>query len=291
MGAMMGADTTGFGGLIADIGPSPYLDITFAFSSSAGGYEVWLYKSPLVDSSADLTTWCRLEVIKPSGWSDNGIYRIMYVLPALDFSQEAVAPIAVAANIANANNCVIVIPYVRNNAAWYGRKANGTGDHHTFVTCLPQFARQWLGAASGRENHRLLGYSKSGYGALSLLLRNPIIFGAAYAWDVPWQTALAAWDQANPPDPNYDQGTAFTTKAQQMLYDPITLLPTLGQVSAGDKKRIGIAGSNIFANDIAPMRAALDAAGLSYDYASALLGSHTYAAGWLSGAAAAVMSY
>ena len=40
-------------------------------------------------------------------------------------------------------------------------------------------------AEPDREGRLLLGFSKSGWGAFSLLLRNPGVFGKAAAWDAP----------------------------------------------------------------------------------------------------------
>jgi hypothetical protein len=40
-------------------------------------------------------------------------------------------------------------------------------------------------AISGTEENLLIGFSKSGYGALDLLFKHPAVFDAAAAWDFP----------------------------------------------------------------------------------------------------------
>jgi len=52
-----------------------------------------------------------------------------------------------------------------------------------------------LKMAVAPQQRLLVGFSKSGWGALSLLLRHPDRFGAAAAWDAPFLTTrLGRWD-------------------------------------------------------------------------------------------------
>lgn len=269
---------------------------TFKFESFQTGFERWSYKSPLVDSPIDMSSaGCVLDVIKPTGWTPNGTYKVIYLLPALDQATEDVAPIAVSAGIADTNNCVVVVPYFRNAYVWYGRHPDGTADHHKFTTLLPQFSVKYLGAAQGRNAHRLMGYSKSATGALQLLLRNPSVFGYAYCWDGPWDVSTANWSYPSAPFPDWNQDESFVTKAQMLLYDPVTLLPLLGAKAAGDKLRIGIAGFSRFAGDLTPIFNALTGAGLvqntNWEWVGASSEVHSYSAGWLPAAATRLISY
>jgi hypothetical protein len=51
-----------------------------------------------------------------------------------------------------------------------------------------------LGFAVPPSRRLLAGFSKSGWGALSLLMRNPTRFGCAAAWDAPFETTqLGRW--------------------------------------------------------------------------------------------------
>lgn len=267
-----------------------YQRISFDFVSNQTGFERWQYNSPLMYTQADtdLNRWT-VDIIKPAGWTQSGAYRAIYLLPALVRASEDVAPIAVAAGIADSTGCVVIIPYIKDSRIpWYGMLANGTGDQHRVMACLPQAAQQHFGVAASRSSHMLLGYSKAGWGALSLLLRNPTIFGAAYAWDVPW-SLISTW-----PTPDYGQSLEFTTQAQMALYDPITLIGSLSSPSLAllsDKKRIGIAGYHTFQSHQAAMQSALTAAGIPFDYLQSSAAGHSYSSGWLAAAAATLAAY
>ena len=58
-------------------------------------------------------------------------------------------------------------------------------NYETFVATI---LTQWVDstfATTGTEKNLLLGFSKSGYGALDLLFKHPTVFSAAAAWDFP----------------------------------------------------------------------------------------------------------
>ncbi len=54
-----------------------------------------------------------------------------------------------------------------------------------FVQTVVPFIEQTYPVLAERKGRLLLGFSKSGWGAWSLLLRRPAIFGRAAAWDAP----------------------------------------------------------------------------------------------------------
>ena len=53
------------------------------------------------------------------------------------------------------------------------------------LQCVLPLIDKEYGIPSAAENRFLIGFSKSGYGAWSLLLRNPNLFSKAAAWDAP----------------------------------------------------------------------------------------------------------
>ena len=61
-------------------------------------------------------------------------------------------------------------------------------------------------SVTGQEEHWLIGFSKSGFGAVTLLLRNPTVFDAAAVWDFPAdQSDAFDWNMLD----NYGTDTNF----------------------------------------------------------------------------------
>jgi hypothetical protein len=89
-------------------------------------------------------------------------------------------------NLHNTLNAVFVAPTF-SHLPWYA-------DHPTkkdvrqesyFVKVVVPFAEKTYPVGAKPEARLLLGFSKSGWGAYSLLLRHPGTFGKAAAWDAP----------------------------------------------------------------------------------------------------------
>lgn len=79
---------------------------------------------------------------------------------------------------------------------WYADSNDGQihqeSDLHTAV---PAELEAFIGRPVQPAQRLLPGFSKSGWGAFSLLLRSPGAFGFAAAWDVPFSSArLRRWD-------------------------------------------------------------------------------------------------
>ncbi|MFO0867400.1 MAG: alpha/beta hydrolase-fold protein [Pirellulales bacterium] len=70
---------------------------------------------------------------------------------------------------------------------WYAdhpRQADGQQERY-FVQVVVPFIERTYPVRAGRAGRLLLGFSKSGWGAWSLLLRHPEMFERAVAWDAP----------------------------------------------------------------------------------------------------------
>lgn len=85
----------------------------------------------------------------------------------------------------------------------------------------------------------LLGFSKSGWGAFSLLLRNPGLFGRAAAWDAPLML-----DQPGP----YESGPIFATQANFEEYRIARLLRDRAG-TLGAEPRLVFTGYQAFRRD------------------------------------------
>ena len=70
--------------------------------------------------------------------------------------------------------------------SWYAdNPTDATIDYETFVSSiLPQWVDSHF-STTGDEKNLLIGFSKSGYGDVDLLLKHPDVFSAAAAFDFP----------------------------------------------------------------------------------------------------------
>jgi hypothetical protein len=120
----------------------------------------------------------------------------------------------------------------------------------------------------------LLGFSKSGWGAFSLLLRHPDIFGAATAWDAPqgrltpdasdgWQMIDIFGNQEN-----FDQYCVFN------------LLREHGQF-IGKDHRFVLLGYGKFQEDVSATHALMTQLGIPHVYTNDHWYKHAWGTGWL----------
>jgi hypothetical protein len=120
----------------------------------------------------------------------------------------------------------------------------------------------------------LLGFSKSGWGAFSLLLRNPDAFGAAAAWDAPMMMA----------QPRFEMGRMAGTAENFERYRVSRLLEGC---PAGVKrtKRLALFGYSLFRADTQQAHALMEKLGIPHDYADGPDRKHHWDSGWLEEAA------
>ena len=89
-------------------------------------------------------------------------------------------------------NATIIEPIFPIDSWYANSNTDATINFETFMATL---LTEWVDsnfATSGTEENLLIGFSKSGYGALDLLFKHPSVFDAAAAWDFP--ADMAAYD-------------------------------------------------------------------------------------------------
>ncbi len=84
-----------------------------------------------------------------------------------------------------------------------------------FLEVVVPFIEQRYSARADRDGRLLVGFSKSGWGAYSLLLRHPDRFGKAAAWDAPLMEEAPA---------RFGMGPIFGTQDNFALYQVSALL-------------------------------------------------------------------
>jgi hypothetical protein len=131
-----------------------------------------------------------LRVLRPTNPPSGMPHRFLYVLPVrigVDLNDEVGDGLEELrrSNVHNDYNADIIAPSFQS-APWYAdHDFNPARRYESFmVRDLVPWVRANL-STTGQEEHWLIGFSKSGFGALTLLFRNPTVFDAAVAWDVP----------------------------------------------------------------------------------------------------------
>lgn len=131
----------------------------------------------------------KIYVLLPEQLEDEKKHRVLYVLPveAGDSQRWGKALEEVRSHDVHNQHGLICVYPTFSHLPWYA-------DHPTnlrirqetyFTEVVVPFVERTYPARRDREGRLLLGFSKSGWGAFSLLLRHPDLFGKAAAWDAP----------------------------------------------------------------------------------------------------------
>lgn len=126
-------------------------------------------------------------------------------------------------------------------------------------------------ARPGAEGRRLLGFSKSGWGAFSLLLRHPEVFGRAVAWDAPLMMDAPG---------RYGSGPIFGDADTFASYRLTTLVKTQAD-RLGSRVRLIHIGYGNFRDEHERFEQVLKQAGVPHEYVDGPKRSHHWEGGWL----------
>jgi S-formylglutathione hydrolase FrmB len=119
-----------------------------------------------------------------------------------------------------------------------------------------------------------LGFSKSGFGAFSLLLRHPDVFGAAAAWDAPLMKLHPdAWNMID----------IFGTQENFDQYCVSCLLRNRG-VSVGKTHRFVLMGYGLFRDDVGQTHSLMTELGIPHIYSNDRYDKHAWDPDWVNNA-------
>lgn len=139
------------------------------------------------------------------------------------------------------------------------------------LTDVLPFVERTYPVVPGRAGRLLLGFSKSGWGAWSLLLRHPEVFEKAAAWDAPL---------TQPKPDRFGMGGIFATQANFAKYHVPTLLArAAGTLRAG--RRLGLFGYGSFRPHHERIREQLQALKVPHAYRDGPRRKHHWAGGWV----------
>jgi hypothetical protein len=184
-------------------------------------------------------------------------------------------------NVENQYNATIIEPIFPIDSWYADNPYDATIDFETFTaTFLPKWVDSNL-AMSGTENNFLIGFSKSGYGALDLLFKHPAVFDGAAAWDFP--ADMAAYDTfGSSSSGDYGSDTNF-----QANYRMTASFLNTWKAPFTTEDRIWISEGSIFPTQVADFDALLTSQGVLHTLSTTQTNdAHNWYGGWVSGAVA-----
>ncbi|MCZ7645376.1 MAG: alpha/beta hydrolase-fold protein [Planctomycetota bacterium] len=162
---------------------------------------------------------------------------------------------------------------------WFGAHATDPRvrhEDHLLEVVLPTVEARFASQA-----RLLLGFSKSGWGALSLIFRNPDRFGCAVSWDAPLMLDASGYEA-------FYTGAHFGTLERFLDFRPLVS----ARASAHrfrESERVAVLGYDAFGTQKAPggrdhtqaFHEELDALGIPHVFRNDLTFAHRWDSGWL----------
>lgn len=140
-----------------------------------------------------------------------------------------------------------------------------------FLNVVVPFVEKTYPVTAAADGRLLLGFSKSGWGAWSLLLRNPEMFGRAAAWDAPMMTQQLG---------KYGTGPIFGTQENFEKYRISDLLQTKGG-SLGPQKQLILTGQGNFQPEHERVHALMEKLKIPHEYRAGEVRKHDWHSGWV----------
>jgi Putative esterase len=148
-----------------------------------------------------------------------------------------------------------------------------------FETFMSKYLTTWVDsnlATSGGEKKKLIGFSKSGYGAIGLLFKHPSVFDAAAAFDFP--TDMASYD-----DFGFSSARNYGTEANfQNNYRLTHAFIDAWKAPFTTSERIWISEGSSYRPQVANFSALLASHGVFHTLSIQTHDAHTWFGGWLS---------
>jgi len=229
----------------------------------------------------------KLEVLLPDNYSPTNHYRVLYLLPVNAGTDGQWGSGIVEARRLNLDNQyqIICVAPAYEILPWYGDNPDQPDVRQSsYVTdVVIPFVDKEFSTVTNKEGRLLVGFSKSGFGALGLFLMHPDTFGKVAVFDsfvnLPKLKFYKEWGLADTYGPleNYDRYEVLNLLGQQkslLQKGPcrITIL------AGGPGSRIGVDA----------LQSKLKDNNIPYIY---ILGSnmpHTWTSGWLAPAVASI---
>ena len=220
----------------------------------------------------------RLDVLLPGELAPEKRYPVLYVLPVAAGPEEQSATWGTGLEavrreeLARKYGLICVFP-VFDTIPWYGDRRNDPRirqESYLLKVVLP-FIETRYPVLPGPCGRLLLGFSKSGWGAVSLLLRHRDLFSRAAAWDAPLMLEA--------PGP-WGSGEVFADQANFNPYCIPRLLAAKAE-QFRDEKRLILLGYDNFREHLQGAHTLLEQLGIPHVYHDGPWRQHHWDSGWV----------
>lgn len=226
-----------------------------------------------------------VEVLAPRALEPERAYPVLYILPvAAGTTSRWGSGIreAARADIADRFGVVCVAPAFAATP-WFADHPTDPAlqqESHFIKTVLP-WVESHYPVEKRRSGRFLLGFSKSGYGAVMLLLRHPDLFERALAWDAPI-------DKTRPDQ--FKMIDVFGTEAHFAQYAiPSLVREHTGALLASKDPRLILMPNGDGGHSMAAVHRELVTLGIPHVYQATEALEHHWASGWFPEAAARLL--
>jgi S-formylglutathione hydrolase FrmB len=216
----------------------------------------------------------QIRVLLPKGVDASRRHSVIYVLPveAQDETKYGDGLLEIQKQgLHNKHDAIVVMPTF-SATPWYcdhPSEVTLRQESH-FLNVVVPFVERSYPVAKGPEGRLLLGFSKSGWGAWSLLLRHPGLFSRAVAWDAPMMLEkIGPWDSA----------ALFGTQENFESYCVSHLLRA--RASKFENQRLFLPGYGEFREQHVQMHNLLGELRIPHEYRDGPERKHNWHSGWL----------
>lgn len=216
-----------------------------------------------------------IQVLLPDRIDPARRYSVLYVLPVEAGTEDRYGrglDEVRKQGLHNRHGLICVLPTF-SHLPWYADHPSDPAIRQEtyFLKVVLPFVERHYPVRPGPDGRLLLGFSKSGYGAFSLLLRHPDVFGKAAAWDAPLNQQR--------PD-RFGMGPIFGSQENFENYRITKLLEErAGEVKGA--KRLALVGYANFGPDHRAAHDLMTRLGIPHEYRDERLARHHWDAGWL----------
>jgi len=226
-----------------------------------------------------------LRILQPSNPAPGVAHNFVYVLPVEPGEGTTFGDglqVIQSLNLQNQYNLTVIEPSFSINPWYADNPLDSNLQEDTFMAMDLQ---PWVKAnlsTSGSEQHWLIGFSKSGIGGQTLILRHPDKFSLAASWDFP--ADMNAYDEYGT-----NSSDSYGTDANfQANYRLTAAFLAAHAAPFQANNRIWIGGYQLFQQDVADYDALLTAQGIQHTTESPTAMTHAWDSGWVPIALAAL---